>query len=122
PFTLESGYVKPMAFLRHQPDVVFQKHVHNAFTDTGLDRWLRERDINSVIICGIRTEQCCETTARVASDLGYAVTFVSEATLTFPMTYRCITLSAADIRHRTETVLSGRFADIKTVAETLESL
>lgn len=122
PFTLESGYVKPMAFLRHQPDVVFHKHVHNAFTDTGLDRWLRERDINSVIICGIRTEQCCETTARVASDLGYAVTFVSEATLTFPMTYKGITLSAADIRHRTETVLSGRFADIKTVAETLESL
>ena len=36
PFTLQSGYVKPMAFLRHQSDVVFQKHVHNAFTDTGL--------------------------------------------------------------------------------------
>lgn len=122
PFTLQSGYVKPMAFLRHQPDVVFQKHVHNAFTDTGLDRWLRERDINQLIICGIRTEQCCETTTRVASDLGYAVTFVSEATLTFPMTYKGITLSAAEIRHRTETVLSGRFAEIKTVAETLESL
>ena len=73
-------------------------------------------------ICGIRTEQCCETTARVASDLGYAVTFVSEATLTFPMMYKGITLSAAEIRHRTETVLAGRFAEIKTVAETLESL
>ncbi|XLM22660.1 isochorismatase family protein, partial [Chromobacterium piscinae] len=31
-------------------------------------------------ISGIRTEQCCETTARVASDLGYEVDFVSEAT------------------------------------------
>jgi nicotinamidase-related amidase len=122
PFSLQSGYVKPMAFLCHQPAVIFHKHVHNAFTDTGLDRWLRERDINRLIVCGIRTEQCCETTARVACDLGYAVTFVSEATLTFPMTHKVITLSADDLRHRTETVLDGRFADIKTVVETLESL
>ena len=39
-----------------------------------------------VIVSGIRTEQCCETTTRHASDLGFAVDFVSEATLTFPMT------------------------------------
>jgi hypothetical protein len=101
-----------MAFLRHQP-AVFQKHVHNAFTDTGLDHWLRERDINQLIICGIRTEQCCETTARVASDLGYAVTFVSEATLTFPMTHKGITLSADELRHRTETVLPGDLPILK---------
>lgn len=122
PFSLQSGYVKPMSFLHHHPAVVFHKHVHNAFTDTGLDHWLRSRDINQLIICGIRTEQCCETTARVASDLGYRVTFVSEATLTFPMTHKGITLSADALRHRTETVLAGRFADIKTVVETLESL
>ncbi|WP_312069803.1 isochorismatase family protein [Lelliottia nimipressuralis] len=122
PFSLQSGYVTPMSFLRHQPAVVFQKHVHNAFTDTGLDHWLRERDINRLIICGLRTEQCCETTARVASDLGYAVTFVSEATLTFPMIWKGITLDTHELRHRTETVLAGRFAEIQTVAETLESL
>lgn len=121
PFSLQSGHVLPMSFLRHKPAVIFQKHVHNAFTDTGLDRWLRERDIHCLIICGLRTEQCCETTARVASDLGYRVIFVSEATLTFPMTYRGITLDTHDLRHRTETVLAGRFAEIKTVAETLES-
>lgn len=63
PFSLESGFVKPMPFLKHQADVTFHKHVHNAFTDTGLDRWLRQRDITHLIICGIRTEQCCETTA-----------------------------------------------------------
>lgn len=120
PFSLESGFVKPMPFLKHQADVTFHKHVHNAFTDTGLDRWLRQRDITHLIICGIRTEQCCETTARVASDLGYRVTFVSEATLTFPMTHNGVTLDSHTLRHRTETVLVGRFAAIKTVQETLE--
>lgn len=122
PFSLESGFVTPLPFLRHQAAVTFHKHVHNAFTDTGLDRWLRVRDINHLIICGIRTEQCCETTARVAADLGYRVTFVSEATLTFPMTHKGITLDCETLRHRTETVLVDRFAEIKTVTETLESL
>lgn len=121
-FSLESGFVEQMSFLRHQPDVVFHKHVHNAFTDTGLDFWLRSRDINHLIICGLRTEQCCETTTRVASDLGYEVTFVTEATLTFPMTHKGVTLDVEALRHRTETVLAGRFATVKTVAETLESL
>ena len=122
PFSLESGFVKPMSFLRHQPQVIFYKHVHNAFTDTGLDFWLRSRDINHLIICGLRTEQCCETTTRVASDLGYQVTFVTEATLTFPMTHKGVTLDVKTLRHRTETVLEGRFASVKTVTETLEAL
>jgi hypothetical protein len=39
-------------------------------------------------VCGIRTEQCCETTARVAFDLGYHVTFVTEATATGPIAQR----------------------------------
>ncbi|WOZ77634.1 isochorismatase family protein [Kosakonia sacchari] len=120
PFSLESGFVAPMPFLQHRAAVMFYKHVHNAFTDTGLDHWLRSRDINHLIICGIRTEQCCETTARVASDLGYRVTFVSEATLTFPMTHKGVTLDCNALRHRTETVLEGRFAAIKTVHEILE--
>ncbi len=122
PFSPACGYVKAMPFLAHQADVTFHKHVHNAFTDTGLDRWLRTRDINHLIICGIRTEQCCETTTRVASDLGYRVSFVSEAMLTFPMQWKGVTLDAATLRHRTETVLAGRFAEIQTVAECLETL
>ncbi|WP_081803662.1 cysteine hydrolase family protein [Halotalea alkalilenta] len=43
----------------------FTKRVHNAFTDTGPEAWLREHGIRRVVIYGIRTEQCCEATARV---------------------------------------------------------
>ncbi|WP_186379900.1 isochorismatase family protein [Yersinia intermedia] len=123
PFSLASGYVKPMSLVSHQADVTVQKRVHNALTDSGLDQWLKERQIDHLIIAGMRTEQCCETTARVASDLGYQVTFVTEATLTFPMTQpNGVVLSSEELKLRTETVLVDRFATIRTVAETLDTL
>jgi nicotinamidase-related amidase len=82
--------------------------------------WLVEHGIRRLIVSGIRTEQCCETTTRHASDLGYEVDYVGEATLTFPMADAAGRVwSAAEIRARTELVLSGRFARIATVAEAL---
>ena len=124
PFRADSGLIKPMDWLQGNPAARFDKHVHNAFTDTGLDVWLRRRGVQKIIISGIRTEQCCETTARVASDLGYAVDFVSEATLTFPMTHAGSgqTFSAQDITTRTELVLADRFARIVNVDTCLSSL
>ncbi len=74
-----------------------------------------------MVICGIRTEQCCETTARVASDLGYQVIFAIDACATNPIddwrTPAGRTLSAADVTERTAYALAGRFATIRTVAE-----
>src|SRR5690606_21408615 len=85
PFAEDSGLIRAFDWLPGKPAAVFHKHTHNAFTDTGLDLWLRRRGIGRLIISGIRTEQCCETTARVGADIGYQVDFVTAATLTFPM-------------------------------------
>lgn len=120
PFSLASGHVQTLAGLEIAPDWILRKHRHSAFVGTGLDLWLGGRAIQRLLISGIRTEQCCETTARHASDLGYAVDFVSEATLTFPMTDRNGRLWSPDeIRERTELVLDRRFARIVTVDEAL---
>lgn len=120
PFTLESGHVRTLEELRLEPDATFHKHRHSALVGSGLDVWLVEHGIRRLIISGIRTEQCCETTTRHASDLGWDVDFVSEATLTFPMTHPSgETFDAAAIRKRTELVLAGRFARIATVEEAL---
>ena len=122
-FSKDSGLVRALDGLRITPDVTFFKHRHSALAGTGLDIWLTEHGINRLIVSGIRTEQCCETTTRHASDLGYAVDYVTEATLTFPMIHASGTrFSAADIRTRTELVLAGRFARIATVSEALEPL
>jgi nicotinamidase-related amidase len=70
-----------------------------------------QHGVREVVICGIRTEQCCETTARVASDLGFEVTFVADATTTSGIEG----LSAAEIIERTARVLGAReFATIAT--------
>ncbi|KQW32009.1 hydrolase [Rhizobium sp. Root274] len=123
PFTLESGLVRTLEEITIDPDVTFHKGVHSALVDTGLEAWLRERGIRRVIVSGIRTEQCCETTSRHASDLGFDVDFVTEATLTFPMTHASgRVFTAEDIRIRTELVLSGRFARIATVEQALGTL
>jgi nicotinamidase-related amidase len=119
-FSLESGFVKTMAALSIAPDVTFYKHRHSALIGSGLPVWLTERGIQHLIVSGIRTEQCCETTTRHASDSGYDVDFVSEATLTFAMTDRHGRhWSAADIKARTELVLDGRFARVLTAGEAL---
>jgi nicotinamidase-related amidase len=122
-FSLESGYVTTMASLSIAPEVTFYKHRHSALIGSGLPIWLTERGIQHLMVSGIRTEQCCETTTRHASDCGYDVDFVSEATLTFAMTDRHGRhWAAADIKARTELVLDGRFARVMTVAEALAAL
>ena len=67
---------------------ILTKTSRNAFTTTNLAQLLTERGIRELVVCGIQTEQCCETTARVAADLGYDVTFVVDATATFPIAHR----------------------------------
>src|SRR5216683_1422977 len=121
-FSLASGYVKTIAGLSITPDAIFNKRSHSALIGSGLDVWLVQRGIRRLIVSGIRTEQCCETTTRHASDIGYTVDYVSEATLTFPMTGRDgKRWTPAEIKARTELVLDGRFARIATVEEALGS-
>ena len=120
PFSEASGYVVPLEGLRLEADAVFRKGRHSALVGTGLDIWLTENGIRHLIVSGIRTEQCCETTTRHASDLGYTVDYVGEATHTFAMVDAKGRLwTPAEIRERTELVLDGRFARIATVEEAL---
>jgi nicotinamidase-related amidase len=120
-FSLPSGHVKTITGLSIAPDAVFYKHSHSALVGSGLDVWLVQHGIRRVIVSGVRTEQCCETTTRHASDIGYNVDYVTEATLTFAMTDRRGRVwSPQEIKERTEMVLEDRFARIVTVEEALE--
>jgi nicotinamidase-related amidase len=125
-FEPDSPYLKLMDFIERRPDEpLILKNTRNCFTSTGLGALLLDRGVRRIAITGIQTEQCCETTARVGADLGYAVDFVTEGTMTFPIR----NLDAPDeelgtdaIRERTEYALRGRFARIAGVAGLMDEL
>ena len=117
-FETTSPFFKLMDFLKPEPgEPVIVKNTRNAFTSTNLQEMLREKGVERLVVTGISTEQCCETTTRVAADLGFDVDFVTEATRTFPITDEATgeVLSTEEIVRRTEMVLRGRFARIATV-------
>lgn len=131
-FDPAKGHVRLIEGLEPQAgEPIVTKTSHNAFTTTNLQQLLTQHGIREVVISGIRTEQCCETTTRVASDLGYDVVFVTEATATTPLPHWTLpadatldevladprTLSPEVVVERTEYALAGRFATIRTLDE-----
>jgi len=125
-FEPDSPYLKLMDFIERRPEEpLIVKNTRNCFTSTGLGAMLLDRGARRIAVTGIQTEQCCETTTRVAADLGYAVDFVSEGTMTFPIANLDRPgeeLGTDAIVERTEYALRRRFARISTVAGLVEEL
>jgi nicotinamidase-related amidase len=70
-----------------EPDLLVTKSVNSAFHgEPDLSTWLDDEGIDEIYVCGITTDHCCETTARVGANLGYEVSFVLDATHTFDRT------------------------------------
>ena len=63
-----------------EPDVLVTKRVNSAFHgDPDLAGWLHERELTGIAVCGITTNHCCETTARVGGNLGFDATHPAAA-------------------------------------------
>ena len=100
-------------------DVLITKSVNSAFYgDPDLQSWLGERNIERLTICGVTTNHCCETTARMAGNLGYDVTFVIDATPTFARTAPDgSVIPAEEIARVTAANLHGEFASVRTTSD-----
>ena len=124
PFDPDSGHVRLIdGLVPIGTEPVLHKTSHNAFTTTNLGQYLTSKGVTDVVVTGIRTEQCCETTARLASDLGYRVRFVLDATVTMPLPLwdGSGTISSDDVLARTASALQGRFAEVVTIEDELAS-
>jgi nicotinamidase-related amidase len=121
-FDPEQGHVRLLPGLTPRDgEPVLYKSSHNAFTTTDLGERLTAAGVTDVVISGIRTEQCCEATARLASDLGYGVRFVLDATATEPLDRFDGTgrLSTEEVQRHTASALQGRFAEVVSVDQEL---
>ena len=111
-------------YLRRTPDLLVTKQVNSSFHGTpDLHAWLTARGIRGLVIAGITTNHCCETTARVGGNLGYDVLFAIDATHTFDRRGPDgTTLTADELARATATNLHGEFATVVTTVQILDAL
>jgi nicotinamidase-related amidase len=111
--------------LSGEADLLVVKSVNSAFHgDPDLATWLRAEGIDRIVVCGIQTNMCCETTARVAANLDFGMTFVLDATHTFdlPAHDGGGTISADELARVTATNLDPEFGRVVSTREALASL
>lgn len=105
-----------------EPDLLISKSVNSAFYgEPDLRAWLAERDIGSVVVCGIQTNHCAETTARMAGNLGFDTYFVLDATHTFDrQSLDGGVISADELARVTAANLNEEFATVVETSDLIE--
>lgn len=110
-------------FAPEPAEQVFEKNVPDAFVHSGLERWLRVRGIDSLVVVGVATHNSVESTARTAGNLGFNVSVVADATFTFEKADFAGTLRTAEEVHAMSLAnLAGEYAKVVTASEVLDVL
>lgn len=94
-------------------DVVFVKKYPSCFRDTSLQLQLGKRGIKQLVIAGMKTEFCVDTTCRAAPGLGFRTVLISDAHTTMDNSY----LSANEIINHHNVTLAGPFVTLATAAD-----
>jgi ureidoacrylate peracid hydrolase len=101
-----------------QGEQVIKKHRYSGFFGTDLDIILREGGIDTVIISGTTTENCCQATARDAMFRNNRVAFLSDATATYDYPDRGFgPMPNAEVHHATLVILAASTAHVMSVAD-----
>lgn len=96
---------------------VFQKHFPNSFRDTRLLEHLRNAGISQLVVAGMMTHMCIDTTVRAAADLGFACTLAHDACATRSLSFNGVQLSAENVQVAYLAALNGLFAKVVSAGE-----
>lgn len=95
-------------------EIVLTKHYPNSFRETGLLDHLRGLEISSLIVAGMMTHMCIDTTVRAAFDLGFACTLAHDACATRDLVFAGQTVAAGQVHAAFLAALSGLFAAVQS--------
>ncbi len=102
---------------RRKRDILIEKNFPGSFTGTELERWLRERGVEKIAICGYMAQMCCDTTARQAFHLGFQVDFLSDATGTLSIQNSAGSISDCDLHRAVLVTMAMKFARVMRTEE-----
>ncbi|MDR2974509.1 MAG: cysteine hydrolase [Propionibacteriaceae bacterium] len=106
--------------LPDEPVVI--KHVPNSFTDTGLADLLNQLGVTELVICGMMTHMCIDTSVRAAKDHKFPVTLLHDACATRDLEFNKTPIPADQVQAAFMAALSGMFARLSTTDEAIAEL
>lgn len=93
-------------------DKIIVKRYPNSFLETELDAYLKSIGVEKLLVCGMMTHMCVDTTVRAAMDYGYTVTVVADACATMDLVFNGETIPADTVQKTFLASLEGVFATI----------
>lgn len=98
------------------------KSVPSCFVDTGLEAWLVENAVDTLVVAGYMTNNCDQATTNHAVALGYDVEFLSDATGAIPLSNEGGSQTARQVHESLLTVLQSNFAAVLTTDAWIDAL
>jgi nicotinamidase-related amidase len=101
-------------------ETVITKHTPNSFHETRLRQHLDAIGVHCLVIAGMMTHMCIDSTTRAASDEGFDCVVVADACATRSQTFGGLTVEAESVHAAFLAALSGTFASVQPLAEVIE--
>lgn len=98
-------------------ELVISKSYPNSFRETQLLDHLHRLDVDQLIIAGMMTHMCVDTTTRAAADLGFECLLVHDACATKALSFEGATVAAEQVQLSYVAALNGSFAQVLSVEE-----
>ena len=108
--------------LKRGYDKIIEKNFPGTFTGTELGLWLKENDIDTLVISGYMTQMCCDTTARQAVHSGFNVEFLNDATGTLDISNSAGEISAEELHKAILITQAMRFSKVMSTDEWIKQL
>jgi len=102
-------------------ETVIEKDAPNGFLRTPLERELRSRDVDQLVVAGMMTSMCVDATVRAAADLGFAVTVVHDACAAPDLEFGAVSVPAASVSAAFLAALADSYAAVVSADELLGS-
>lgn len=101
----------------NKTETVIIKKTPNSFFETNLQSELKKAAVTDLVICGMMTHMCIDSTVRAAKEYGYTTTLISDACATKDLEWNCVTIPANTVQHVFLASLNQKFATVLTSEE-----
>ncbi len=108
------------AVLKRKYDCIIEKNLPGSFTGTGLEKFLKDKGVDTLTISGYMSQMCCDTTSRQAAHQGYSVEFLSDGTGTLDISNYAGNVTAEELHRAILVTQAMRFSKVLSTNEWIQ--